>query len=84
MEILSIFLKYLLMFDNSPFKITLLKTIIVSMKWSFIHTKEFTFFKIETNFIKYQDRFFQVSISTLYKKVTKLYAIQVFHDVNSK
>ena len=54
------------------------------MKWSFIHTKEFTFFKIETNFIKYQDRFFQVSISTLYKKVTKLYAIQVFHDVNSK
>ena len=84
MEILSIFLKYLLMFDNSPFKITLLKTIIVSMKWSFIHTKEFIFFKIETNLIKYQDRNFQISISTPYKKVTKVYAIKVFHDVNSK
>ena len=58
--------------------------VIVSMKWSFIHTKEFTFFKIETNLIKYQDRIFQVSISTPYKKVTKVYAIKVFHDVNSK
>lgn len=75
---------YLSMFDNSPFKITLLKTIIVSMKWSFIHTKEFIFFKIETNLIKYQDRNFQISISTPYKKVTKVYAIKVFHDVNSK